>query len=75
MATSLPSEELSKRYLFLNIPEGKKGQHVFFESIPKMLKFVTEPLSFGKKVLFHCAQGNISMANYINILIIFVFRS
>jgi tRNA A64-2'-O-ribosylphosphate transferase len=45
------------QYLFLNIPEGKKGQHEILKAIPKALEFVGPFIRAGKKVLVHCAQG------------------
>jgi tRNA A64-2'-O-ribosylphosphate transferase len=45
-------------YLYLSIPEGKKGQNELFQSIPEALKFVLGFLSRGKTVLIHCMQGN-----------------
>ncbi|KAG9307815.1 hypothetical protein G9A89_023380 [Geosiphon pyriformis] len=45
------------KYLQLPIPEGKKGQNVLFEMIPKALEYLCEPLFQSKKVLIHCEQG------------------
>ncbi|KAI9490517.1 tRNA A64-2'-O-ribosylphosphate transferase [Zychaea mexicana] len=52
-------EEIDKEhcYLQLPIPEGKKGQQQLFESIPKALAFVKEPLQQEKRILVHCAKG------------------
>ncbi|KNC98283.1 tRNA A64-2'-O-ribosylphosphate transferase [Spizellomyces punctatus DAOM BR117] len=45
------------RYLYLPIPEGKKGQHELFRCLPIVLNFVQNPIKDGKKILFHCMQG------------------
>ncbi|KAI8822457.1 tRNA A64-2'-O-ribosylphosphate transferase [Fimicolochytrium jonesii] len=57
-----PPELLDKaaeegKYLFLPIPEGKKGQHALFSCLPMVLAFVKGPLRERKRVLVHCMQG------------------
>ncbi|ORY50941.1 initiator tRNA phosphoribosyl transferase [Rhizoclosmatium globosum] len=53
------SEQMGKRYLYLAIPEGKKGQHMLFESIPIATQFLLESTQrfVSPRVLVHCAQG------------------
>jgi len=59
-------------YLFLDIPEGKKGQVKLLGSIPKALSFVEEKLRRGDRILVHCAQGkDRSVAIALSILIAF----
>ena len=47
----------SKSYLFLNISQGKKGQHVFFNSISQLLLFVGPFIKNQKKILIHSKNG------------------
>ena len=51
-----PNVDEEKRYLYLPIPEGKKGQFALKECIPSVLDFYN---AYGvrKKVLIHCMQG------------------
>ncbi|CAG8492589.1 1497_t:CDS:10 [Funneliformis caledonium] len=51
------SNEASPNYLQLPIPEGKKGQNVFYSSISIALEFIRGPLEEKKKILIHCKQG------------------
>jgi tRNA A64-2'-O-ribosylphosphate transferase len=51
-------EIYSKRYLHLNIPSGKRGQHILFSYIPLALQFCQEPMASGKSILVHCIEGN-----------------
>ncbi|KAJ3110800.1 hypothetical protein HDU96_006262 [Phlyctochytrium bullatum] len=46
-----------KRYLYLPIPEGKKGQAAMFENISTGVAFIAEELRRGGKILVHCMQG------------------
>ncbi|KAJ1963429.1 tRNA A64-2'-O-ribosylphosphate transferase [Dipsacomyces acuminosporus] len=48
---------LAPRYLFLDIPEGKRGQVELAKSIPKALEFIKPLLEAKKRVLIHCSQG------------------
>ncbi|KAI8320116.1 initiator tRNA phosphoribosyl transferase [Martensiomyces pterosporus] len=50
-------EVLKSRYLFLDIPEGKRGQVELAKSIPKALEFVKPFVEQKKRVLIHCSQG------------------
>lgn len=51
-------EGMGKNYLYLDIPEGKKGQRQFFQNIDIALNAVKNIL--GKKILIHCMQGNLN---------------
>lgn len=44
-------------YLHLPIPDGKKGQIIFGNSIQKAIDFVRKPILEKKKILVHCATG------------------
>ncbi|KAJ3194074.1 hypothetical protein HDU67_004867, partial [Dinochytrium kinnereticum] len=44
------------RYLFLPIPEGKKGQMRLFENLDGAVEFVGGWLKTGGRVLVHCMQ-------------------
>ncbi|KAH6568254.1 hypothetical protein BASA62_005565 [Batrachochytrium salamandrivorans] len=47
-----------RRYLYLDIPEGKKGQNKLFECIPKALKYIEGDIMCpGRRILIHCTQG------------------
>ncbi|PIA17179.1 initiator tRNA phosphoribosyl transferase [Coemansia reversa NRRL 1564] len=48
---------LAARYLFLSIPEGKRGQIALGKSIPCALAFVYAYVQRGARVLVHCSQG------------------
>ncbi|KAJ2611800.1 tRNA A64-2'-O-ribosylphosphate transferase [Coemansia sp. RSA 1365] len=48
---------LKTQYLFLPIPEGKRGQFALGKSIPCALDFVYTHLKRGARVLVHCSQG------------------
>ncbi|KAI9285369.1 tRNA A64-2'-O-ribosylphosphate transferase [Umbelopsis sp. AD052] len=50
-------ENYSKRYLHLNIPSGKRGQHILFSYIPLVLQFCQEPMASKKSILVHCIEG------------------
>jgi tRNA A64-2'-O-ribosylphosphate transferase len=50
----------SKRYLHLNIPASKKGQHVLFSCVPIAVKFCKDPIASGKSILVHGIEGNIT---------------
>jgi tRNA A64-2'-O-ribosylphosphate transferase len=50
-------EKYRDRYLFLNIPEGKKGQRQLLAMLPQALRFAQAPMQQGKRVLVHCAKG------------------
>ena len=49
----------NSHYLFLQIPEGKKGQYELFNSLPKAFEFVKKQLEIDpiRKILVHCMQG------------------
>ncbi|KAH8550298.1 tRNA A64-2'-O-ribosylphosphate transferase [Umbelopsis sp. PMI_123] len=47
----------SKRYLHLNIPASKKGQHVLFSCVPIAVKFCKDPIASGKSILVHGIEG------------------
>ncbi|CAG8497885.1 12941_t:CDS:10 [Ambispora leptoticha] len=51
------SSENKTNYLQLPIPEGKKGQHILFEMIPKALDYLKIPLMEHQRILIHCEQG------------------
>lgn len=51
------NEAYKHRYLQLPIPEGKKGQHALYNSIPVVLDFVKPHLAQHRKVLVHCTKG------------------
>ena len=55
----LSDKEKQSKYLFLDIPEGKKGQKQLFDSIRPMLNVVSFVLesSTATRILFHCMQG------------------
>ncbi|KAJ3184084.1 hypothetical protein HDU85_001935 [Gaertneriomyces sp. JEL0708] len=46
-----------KRYIYLDIPEGKKGQHALFQCLPEIISELQEPLETQRKILLHCMQG------------------
>eukprot|EP00842_Homolaphlyctis_polyrhiza_P006288 jgi/Hompol1/6660/HPOL_001284-RA len=47
-----------KRYLYLDIPEGKKGQNQLFACIPLAIEFVSgKAMQTGRRILVHCMQG------------------
>ncbi|KAI8799568.1 tRNA A64-2'-O-ribosylphosphate transferase [Cladochytrium replicatum] len=48
---------LTEKYLFLPIPEGKRGSSQLAAEIPNVLAFVHKKLSQRKRILIHCAQG------------------
>ncbi|KAJ2803702.1 tRNA A64-2'-O-ribosylphosphate transferase [Coemansia guatemalensis] len=48
---------LKARYLYLPIPEGKRGQVALGKSIPHALAFLHAYVKRGAKVLVHCSQG------------------
>ncbi|RKP10460.1 tRNA A64-2'-O-ribosylphosphate transferase [Thamnocephalis sphaerospora] len=50
-------EKLRGRYLFLNIPEGKKGQNRLLATLPLALQFAEAPMREHKRILVHCAKG------------------
>ncbi|KAJ3107880.1 hypothetical protein HDU97_002812 [Phlyctochytrium planicorne] len=52
--SSLPD---GKAYLYLPIPEGKKGQQVLYDSIPTAMAFLCDEIRKGGRVLVHCMQG------------------
>jgi tRNA A64-2'-O-ribosylphosphate transferase len=54
-------DDLRERYLFLDIPEGKKGEKHLGKGIPLALQFVWENNLLGKRILIHCSQGKLSM--------------
>ncbi|KAI8848889.1 initiator tRNA phosphoribosyl transferase-domain-containing protein [Chytridium lagenaria] len=56
-APEYPTHTAAKNYLYLPIPEGKKGQHAFYEHIPTALAFIMTHLQNKDKVLIHCMQG------------------
>jgi tRNA A64-2'-O-ribosylphosphate transferase len=49
--------ESKDRYLFLSIPEGKKGQHALYQYLPQASDYILKSLKESKQVLVHCAQG------------------
>ncbi|KAI9345608.1 tRNA A64-2'-O-ribosylphosphate transferase [Obelidium mucronatum] len=61
MAASLEMVGNYKNYLYLPIPEGKKGQHALYESIVVVSDFVVKAakrnIAKTPKILIHCAQG------------------
>ena len=44
-------------YLFLDIPEGKKGQSRLLDCIPRALEFSESCIKQKKRVLVHCLHG------------------
>ncbi|KAJ2402014.1 tRNA A64-2'-O-ribosylphosphate transferase [Coemansia sp. RSA 2559] len=55
---SMQSEELALRYIYLPIPEGKRGQAELGKQIPRALAFVHPFLRDpSKRVLVHCSHG------------------
>jgi tRNA A64-2'-O-ribosylphosphate transferase len=48
----------SEAYLFLNIPDGKKGGVHFLKSIPVLLNFVKSFIRDKKRILIHGRYGN-----------------
>ncbi len=55
-----PEEPLYKhRYIYLPIAEGKKGQFQFLNILPSILEQIRPFIYEKKKILFHCAQGEI----------------
>ncbi|KAJ2078457.1 tRNA A64-2'-O-ribosylphosphate transferase [Coemansia sp. RSA 988] len=48
---------LAARYLYLSIPEGKRGQIALGKSIPQALDFLRAYVQRGANVLVHCSQG------------------
>lgn len=44
-------------YLYLAIPEGKRGQNELFRSIPTALNFALKFLKDNNRILIHCMQG------------------
>ncbi|KAI8892857.1 tRNA A64-2'-O-ribosylphosphate transferase [Globomyces pollinis-pini] len=46
-----------KRYYFMDIPEGKKGQNEFFKHIPTFLALMASKVQSKQKILIHCMQG------------------
>ncbi|KAJ2958817.1 hypothetical protein NQZ79_g5685 [Umbelopsis isabellina] len=50
-------EKYKKRYLHLNIPASKRGQHELFKCIPTAIEFCKEPIRASKTILVHCAEG------------------
>ncbi|KAJ1801026.1 tRNA A64-2'-O-ribosylphosphate transferase [Coemansia sp. RSA 2399] len=55
---SVQDENLALRYIYLPIPEGKRGQAELGNQIPRALAFVLPFLRVpGKRVLVHCSQG------------------
>ncbi|KAG2175394.1 hypothetical protein INT43_001041 [Umbelopsis isabellina] len=51
------NEKYKKRYLHLNIPESKRGQHAFFKCIPTAIDFCKEPILTSQTILVHGAEG------------------
>jgi tRNA A64-2'-O-ribosylphosphate transferase len=49
--------DTGQQYLYLDIPEGKKGQKQLYSSIPIVLAWVKPFLEEKKRILFHCMQG------------------
>ncbi|KAJ3257885.1 hypothetical protein HK103_004176 [Boothiomyces macroporosus] len=47
----------SSKYLYLDIPEGKKGQSNLFSSISPVLTKLEGLKEFPKRLLIHCMQG------------------
>ncbi|KAI9090966.1 tRNA A64-2'-O-ribosylphosphate transferase [Phlyctochytrium arcticum] len=60
-SSGLESESISlppqKRYVFLPIPEGKKGQHALYKLLPSVLETVLPAIQQGHRILIHCMQG------------------
>jgi tRNA A64-2'-O-ribosylphosphate transferase len=54
-----PTIEVPKDYpyLYLDIPEGKKGQHQLLKSIPSAIEFLEGVYKGDATVLVHCVQG------------------
>ncbi|KAI8388740.1 tRNA A64-2'-O-ribosylphosphate transferase [Radiomyces spectabilis] len=50
-------EKYQNKYLYLPIPEGKKGQYAFFESISPALTFAAPFLKEKKQILIYCNKG------------------
>eukprot|EP01135_Chromosphaera_perkinsii_P002563 Nk52_evm79s224 gene=Nk52_evmTU79s224 len=54
----LSENEMSQgRYLWLPIPEGKRGSKTLEKLLPVALIFIAKHLCEKRKVLIHCAQG------------------
>ncbi|KAI8615487.1 tRNA A64-2'-O-ribosylphosphate transferase [Chytriomyces sp. MP71] len=73
MLSSLPSKS---EYLYLAIPEGKRGQHALYTAIPVVIGFLQKTTcKFNDrvpKVLVHCLQGKgRSVAIAICLLVLF----
>jgi tRNA A64-2'-O-ribosylphosphate transferase len=47
----------SQHYLYLDIPEGKKGQNELFRSITPFLNWIAPFIMQKKRILIHCMQG------------------
>ncbi|KAJ3022068.1 hypothetical protein HKX48_007108 [Thoreauomyces humboldtii] len=45
------------QYLYLPIPEGKKGQQALYQSLDSVLESVRGALRDEKRILIHCMQG------------------
>ncbi|KAJ1665308.1 tRNA A64-2'-O-ribosylphosphate transferase [Coemansia sp. RSA 1813] len=55
---SVNSQKLASRYIYLPIPEGKRGQAELGKQIPRALDFARPFLRDpSKRILVHCSQG------------------
>lgn len=57
-------ENYKKRYLHLNIPASKRGQHELFKCIPTAIDFCKEPILASKTILVHCAEGKLFVNDF-----------
>ncbi|KAJ8331287.1 tRNA A64-2'-O-ribosylphosphate transferase [Batrachochytrium dendrobatidis] len=56
--TIYKNAEQGKLYVYLDIPEGKKGQNKLFDCIPAAIQCVQGKfMSQGRRILVHCMQG------------------
>lgn len=54
---NMPDHAHSDQYLFLNIPEGKRGERKLGQSIPLALSFSQPHILAKHRILIHCSQG------------------
>ncbi|KAI7904851.1 tRNA A64-2'-O-ribosylphosphate transferase [Cokeromyces recurvatus] len=60
-------------YLYLPIPEGKKGQIIFGSSIQKAIDFVRDPILKNKKILVQCSTGKDHSVGILLAILIYYF--
>jgi tRNA A64-2'-O-ribosylphosphate transferase len=51
------TQDRESQYLYLDIPEGKKGQNELFQSITPFLTWIRPHLFEKQRILIHCMQG------------------